>query len=361
MYLILLLLLTVGMIEATELKDLSLEEKVGQLLMAHFNGPLANEDAKELLEKAHVGSIIYYKWANELSSPTQIKELSSSLQKMNAAYSSIPLLICTDQEGGRISRLKEGFPLFPSQEEIGQTGNFHLAYEVAKAMGKELLSVGITMNLAPVVDVAAKERNWMSDRLYSSDPKMVVAFAEQALQGYREVGIIPVLKHFPGHGHASDSHAGMAIVKKSLAELQEVELYPYYRLAQKVPAIMTGHLLIPALDEIFPATFSKSILQNWLREKLGFQGVIMSDSLVMKGLSRFAPSYEEAAILALQSGVDLICLGGKLLQEVGQEELTVREIINIHHAIIEAVKEGRISEKQLDGSVSRILALKKSR
>lgn len=327
----LLLLLPLGLFG-----ELSLEEKVGQLLLVHFNGTSANEESKDLLTRACIGGFVYYTWANQLSSPEQVRNLSKSLQEQNPR--DIPLLIAVDQEGGRVNRLTKGFTLFPSQAGRSQEK------QVAETIGKELASVGITMNFAPVVDVKG-------DRSYSSDPAIVAARGFSALEGYKNANIIAVLKHFPGHGDAScDSHAATPSVNKSLSELEKTDLLPFRELCPHADAIMTGHILVPALDPKMPATFSKPIL-DLLQ---GYNGVIISDSLVMKGASIF-PSIEETALQALIAGCDLLCLGGKLLNEPSQDELKPQDVIRIHSYLVSAVKQGKIS---IDAKVLKVLKLK---
>lgn len=326
--------------------SLSLEEKIGQLLLVHFNGSRANEDSKTLLHKAHVGGFIYYTWANELSSPKQVAELSASLQKQNR--SSIPLLIAVDQEGGRVNRLKEGFTLFPSQEVRGSFNDPAFEKQIAETLGRELSTVGITMNLAPVVDVGTK------DRCYSTDPAIVANLGKAALEGYKNSNTLAVLKHFPGHGGVTiDSHEALPVVTTTL----KADLVPFQQLCPYADAIMTAHVLAPAIDPKMPATFSKSLLEGVLREQFGFKGVIISDSLVMKGASvNF--SVEEAALEALLAGCDILCLGGKLLNTSSQDELTPQNIVQIHSHLVAAVQQGKLPLSSLDQKVQRVLEMK---
>ena len=177
--------------------DLSVEEKVGQILMVHFNGSHANEDARRLIQEVHAGGFVYYNWANELSSSSQVCALSHGLQELT----DIPLFIAIDEEGGVVQRLKENFPLFPSNADVGRTKDPEKAESLAIAMGMNLWSLGINVNLAPVVDICG-EASVIGERAFSDSPEEVVEFGRRALEGYRKVGIIPVLKHFPGLGDA---------------------------------------------------------------------------------------------------------------------------------------------------------------
>ncbi len=341
--------------------ELSLEEKVGQLLMAHFHGEVANDDAKMLIQDVKVGGIIYYTWANGLQSPENVKALSAGLQQLTQANQSpIPLLIAADQEGGVVARLQAGFTEFPGNRALGATGNPYFAQEAAFIIGQELRSVGINMNLAPVVDVNSNPANpVIGIRSFGEDPESVTAFGEQSLKGYSQAKVIATLKHFPGHGDASiDSHEELPVIHKTIDELNKCELYPFAELCASADAIMTAHILVPALDPENCSTLSSKTL-TFLREGLGFNGAIVSDSLVMQGVLKKCHSIEEASILALNAGCDLLILGGKLLTGEHRKELTPADVQRVAGAIVEAVKSSRISEARVDAAVEKVLALKK--
>lgn len=323
---------------------MTLEEKVGQLFMVCFKGEEINDDARTLVQDLKVGGIIYYNWANGLHSRDQVRTLSEDLQ----AHAKVPLLIAVDQEGGRVARLT--FTKFPSNQEVKDP------LETAFSIGEELKSVGINMNLAPVVDVNSNPENpVIGDRSFSSDPKEVVTCGKAALDGYKKAGVIATLKHFPGHGDTYvDSHGDLPVVNKSLRELEKAELLPFKELHSS--AIMTAHLLVPAIDPEFPATLSKKTL-DYLRVEIGFQGVIVSDSLTMEGVLKKAGSVEEAAIQAILAGCDLLIFGGRRLNEE-QTELGVAEIQQIHRAVVKAALHGRISQERIDEALQRVLHLK---
>lgn len=344
------------------LDHMTLEEKVGQLLMVHFNGESANEDAKTLIQKAHIGSIIYYNWANGLQSPLQVHELSHSLQKLaNENQNRIPLLIAVDQEGGLVARLTKGFTEFPGNKALGMTQDPKLAELCAFTLGKELQNVGVNLNLSPVVDINSNQKNpTIGLRAFSDSPNVVVDFAKSALKGFRSAGIISVLKHFPGHGDAEiDSHEDLPKIMKSKEELRLTEFVPFFQLSDQADAIMTAHLIVPALDPINCTTLSKASL-DILRNELGFNGVIISDSLIMEGLLKNCLSIDDATIRALNAGCDMIMLGGKqLIGKHKNQEITVEDILRIHQTLVEAVQTGIISEHRLNDAVQRILDLKK--
>lgn len=332
---------------------MTLEEKVGQLLIVHFMGHEVNEEAKALVQEAHVGGIIYFIASNGLTSPEQVKRLSADLQSL----AKTPLFIAIDQEGGRVTRLKEGFTQLPHNWDVGQTGDPDAAEKIAALSSRELTSVGINMNMAPVVDVNSNPENpVIGKRSFSDDPVQVALFGKAALKGYREGDVIAVLKHFPGHGDTSvDSHYGLPVVDRSLEDLEAIELYPFRELAGEAQAIMTAHIVVPALDPDNAATFSPTILQGLLREKMGFNGIIISDSLLMKGALLQAGTLENAAIKAFNAGCDLLIVAGGFSKESLPQ---ASAMMSVHKALVEAVRDGRISEERLDASVERILRLK---
>lgn len=342
---------------------LTLEEMVGQLLMPCFFGETANEDAKYLIQNIQVGGILYYNWTNGLSSPQQVRELSQSLQDLAQANRiPIPLLISVDQEGGVVSRLKgNGFTVFPGNRTLAMMEDPILAKQQAFAMGQEMRNVGISLNLAPVVDVDSNPNNpVIGARSFGKDVETVIAFAKKSLEGYRAAGVATTLKHFPGHGDTEiDSHYALPIVDKTMQELQRVELAPFAALAHDTEAIMTAHLLVPALDPDNCSTLSQKTL-SYLREQIGFSGLIISDSLTMEGLlQQTAGSIEKAAILAIQAGCDMLLFGGRRLQgSFDHDCLSIEEIQNIHAALVSAVKNGDISPERLHQAVERVLHLK---
>jgi beta-N-acetylhexosaminidase len=360
-----MILATIGLLfsfqcqASVSIKDMSIEEKVGQLLMVYFRGNEANEEAKRLIQDLYVGGIIYYSWANELSSPGQVKMISKGLKEFALETRlSLPLFIAADQEGGLVVRVK-GLTEFPGNKALGMTGDPQLAKLSARIIGKELRAIGINMNLAPVVDINNNPQNpVIGIRSFGDTANIVLAFAEKAMEGYKEAGILCVLKHFPGHGDvATDSHEQLPVINKSLQELENNELIPFSHLQAKADAMMTGHLLVPALDPQYPTTLSRKTL-DFLRNEIGFQGIIMSDSLVMEGILNQCDSLEEASIRAFNAGCDILLLGGRLLTGKYSRELKFSDIQSIHQSVVQAVKSGRIEEDRLNQSVERILELK---
>ena len=341
--------------------SLSLEEKVGQLLLVHFHGEDSNEEAKILVQEIGVGGIVYYNWANGLNSPEQVQSLSCGLQRLaKKTQAALPLFIAIDQEGGVVTRLQKGFTLFPGNKALGETHNPDLAEAAALAMGEELQAVGINLNFAPVVDIDTNHQNPVIGlRAFGEDPETVTAFGLKTLQGFKQANIIASLKHFPGHGGVTvDSHVDLPVIYKSLDELKQMELIPFSTLAAEADLIMTGHLLVPALDQENCSTLSKRTL-TYLREQIGYQKAIISDSLVMEAILKNRLSVDEAAIRALEVGCDILLLGGRHLQNShGYLELEVKDIKRIKESIVDAIQKGRLSEERLNQAFEKVLQLK---
>jgi beta-N-acetylhexosaminidase len=354
-------LLTYQKSEGSDLmKNMSLEEKVGQLFMAHFRGVTANEDAKTLVQEIKVGGIIYYNWSNGLSSPEQVSQLSASLQTLSQQNRHpIPLLIAVDQEGGIVTPLDRGFTIFPGNKALGMTKDPKLAEKSAFAMGQEMQSVGVNMNLAPVVDINSEPRNPVIGlRSFGDTLRIVLDFGTEALNGYTRAHIITSLKHFPGHGYVQvDSHSDLPVNPKSLKELEQSEMEPFAQLAASADTIMTAHILVPVMDPENCATFSPKIL-SYLRNQIGFQGAIVSDSLTMEGVLKQCQTVDEAAIRAINAGCDILIFGGKKLIDQTTQELSVAEVQHIHRSIVDAVKGGRVAEDRINEAVAKILELK---
>jgi beta-N-acetylhexosaminidase len=343
--------------ETFQFENYTLEEKVGQLLMVQFCGEEVNSDAERLINEAHVGGFIFYKWANGLKNPYQVQRLSVGLQKL----SSIPLIIALDQEGGRVVRLKEGFMPFIGNDELSLMAPMTLVTDYAEAVAQELRAVGINMNLAPVVDVNSNPLNpVINTRSFGDKPEVVTLFGEAVLKGYQRSHLISCLKHFPGHGDVLiDSHLELPVLYKTKEELRRLELLPYVNLCHLADAVMTAHLFLPKVDPLNCASLSKLFIESILRDELGFSGIVVSDSLLMSGLKQHCNDVLEAAIRAINAGTDLLILGGKKLTGKDKEgELMIEKILEIYRGLVDAVKAGKISERRIDRAFERLLTLK---
>jgi beta-N-acetylhexosaminidase len=277
----------------------------GQLLMVGIPGPRMDAVARELVRDLKVGGVILF--ARNIESPEQVWELTGDLQREALAATRRPLLLAVDQEGGRVQRLKAPFTLIPPARELGMTRTPEEVEYLTRQVAKELALVGLNVNLAPVLDVPRSPACPQWDRAYSSDPDRAARFGLAAIRGYLAGGVIPVAKHFPGLGDTLvDSHELLPLALSSDGK-READLLPFRQaIAAGVPMVMTAHLKVSAWDER-PATLSAVALQVWLRQRLGFQGVIITDDLEMGGITS-SLSAPQGAQEALAAGADLLLI-----------------------------------------------------
>lgn len=324
------------------------EEKLGQLLIAGLDGTEAGEEARRLVTETHVGGFILYK--PNMTDAGQTVTLLNRLKEFNRP-SGIPLLLSVDQEGGKVSRLPVDIEL-PANRDLAAGGTPERARALGKAVGQELKAFGFNLDYAPVLDINSNPANpVIGPRSYGSDAKTVKLYGLAAMQGLREGGVIPVVKHFPGHGDTStDSHLELPVVNKSLAELEKLELQPFRAAAEAgAEAVMAAHILLPRLDPDYPATLSPAIITGLLREKIGYSGVVITDDMTMGAIAKHYP-LKDAAVRAVLAGCDLVLVahGYSQVQEAAQ-------------GLKEALADGRLTWARVDESVARVLALKASR
>lgn len=286
----------------------------GPLLMVGIPGPRVDQAARKLLRELRVGGIILF--ARNLEEPEQVWDLTRDLQQEALAAGDLPLLIAVDQEGGTVQRLKAPFTLIPTARELGSGSAPTQVESLARTVAHELALVGINMNLAPVLDVPRKPDCPQWHRSFSSDPEQVAAFGEAAIRGFLQGGVLPVAKHFPGLGDTTvDSHQVLPTAQNPDPE-RTTDLLPFRRaVAAAVPAMMTAHLHVPAWDGQ-PATLSPMALKDWLRQRLGYEGVIITDDLEMGAIAG-AATVPAAACQAFAAGADLllICSQGEAAWE----------------------------------------------
>lgn len=354
----------------TVIKGMSLEEKIGQLFVTFVCGDVLSSGEREWIKSSKVGNVIYLGYTKGLQSKEQVKTLSKQIQDCLIFEVGLPAIIMVDQEGGRVLRLKGEFTSFPAPGMLAQNGDPSEAQRVGSQMGKEMHEAGITLNLAPVVDVNSNPHNpIIGVRSYSSSPDAVICFARKMIEGLHLQKVGTTLKHFPGHGDTQcDSHLCLPTVNHTKDELFQCELKPFMALSEETDAIMTAHILVPSYDAQQPATFSKTLLLDLLRKEMGFRGLIISDSLVMKGASpaqhtfdEAVQSISEATIRAFCAGCDLLLVGrlewadfnGALLPEMNHKLVTA-----VLNRFKEAVISGRIDLARIDESLRRILQFK---
>lgn len=323
---------------------MTLKEKIGQLFMVGFDGVVPSKAVVRLIKEFQIGGVILF--ARNLQSPSQTAKLCNALQTQSPK---MPLLISIDQEGGRVTRLPKGFTVFPGGVQLAACRSTDLVYRVAQATARELRSVGINMNLAPVLDVNTNPANpVIGDRAFGASPTLVSSMGLTMMAGLQDNRVIACGKHFPGHGDTvADSHKELPRVPHDLQRLREVELRPFLHIIPNgLASIMTAHVLYPKLDPNEPATLSKRIITALLREGLGFKGVVVTDDLEMAAISdTHGPG--AAAVKAIEAGADLILFC--------RDEDKQREALE---AVANAVKHKKISEARIEQSLLRILQMK---
>ncbi|WP_051569042.1 glycoside hydrolase family 3 protein [Alkaliphilus transvaalensis] len=326
------------------LSEMTLEEKIGQMLMVSFH---ENQLEDYIINKKIGGYILFN---NNIQSLESIQNITDKITSLGQEHHVSKPFISIDQEGGNVSRLDSLFYPFPGNMALGATNSLDLAYQQGELTGRMLKYLGINLNFAPVVDVNSDFRNPVIGlRAYGNDPNPVAEMAQSFIVGQRNEAVISSIKHFPGHGNVDqDSHLQLPINKYSIKEVRENDMKPFEVLIGKgVEMIMTAHIKVPVLDEDAPATLSTKIIQGELRNRLGYNGVIITDDIgSMKAITTLYPP-EEAAIKAVEAGVDILLLV--------TSSTKINQTIT---GLLKAVEEGRISEKRIDESVFRILALK---
>ena len=333
------------------------EQKVSQLLVAGIEGTQLGQDAVQAVQDYQVGGVILF--GRNVESAWQLAELTNGLKDLNGDYT--PLFLCVDQEGGRVDRMPPEVERTPSAWSVGQTLDTEgVGAAYGALLAEECAAFGFNMDFAPSLDIWSNPDNTViGDRAFGNDWEWTAFFGMSAVESMEEQGgVIPVVKHFPGHGDTSvDSHVALPVVDKSLEELWQSELVPFnmtlnqedYFGAQagpSAPAVMVAHILLSRVDPDYPASLSHRVVTGLLREEMGFDGVVCTDDLTMGAVSN-TYGMGEAAVLAVEAGCDL------LLVCHGADNLTAAR-----DALLEAADSGRLSPERLDESVKRILSLK---
>lgn len=352
----------------------TIREKIEYLIMTDFrywnldeNGKkkdfdVMNEEVFNVIKTHNFNGIILF--AQNVKETEQTLRLIQAMQEA----SKTPLLISIDQEGGIVTRLGTGTN-FPGNMAIGATRNPNYSYNIGKIIAKELKVLGINTNLAPTIDVNNNPKNPVIGlRSFSSNPYLVAKLAIPMINGMKSENIIAVAKHFPGHGDtAIDTHYGLASVDKSMDELEKTELIPFKKAIDAgIDMIMTAHVQLPQIEKdyfiatngdkiIYPSTISDDVITGILRNKLNFDGVVITDALGMKAISDNLGPYE-AMKLAIKAGVDI------LLMPISLHNIEdVKKLDTVIEKLVEDVKNGDIPESMIDKSIERINILKTKR
>lgn len=340
------------------LARLSLEQKVGQLFVTHVYGadaehPSPEEAARnrqvygcdtgaDVVRRYHLGGVVYLGWAGNLAMPAQVAALSNGLQRAAVdAGEGVPLVVATVQEHGAVARLAPPFTELPAGLALGASASATHAEHAATVSGRELRAVGVNQVYAPAVDIAADPRAVAGVQSYGSDPELVARMGAAQVRGFHDAGVVATARHFPGR-------AGHAVADCTRQEWEDLDAVPFRAVVEAgVDAVMSGHVVVPALDiDRVPTTLSAPILAGLLRDELGFDGVVVTDSLALQGVRAMYPD-ERVPVLALLAGADQLLMPPNL-------DLAYR-------SVLDAVRVGELTEERLDRSVERVLRMKYAR
>lgn len=329
------------------IKNLTLRQKINQLFIAGFEGDDPNN--RKLFQKTltdGLGGVIFF--TQNIKSKSQFKEIIKKIKEKAL----IPPFLSIDQEGGRVERTENihNGKKYLSARFAAEKGIEFLKNQTTE-MAKELKDFGINMNFAPVLDVNTNKNNpIIGERAYSDKAEDVIKFSKPVIEEYIKNGIIPVGKHFPGHGDASlDSHIKMPTIDLNFEELEKIHIKPFKKaILQKIPAIMVAHVNYPCFDEEnIPASMSENVIKSYLIKKLNFDGIIISDDMVMGALKEFTPI--EACIKAINAGITMFIFRN-----------TDKKVIKLTEGLEKAVLNGQIDENLIDLNIKKIFKLKHS-
>ncbi|MCI8393978.1 MAG: beta-N-acetylhexosaminidase [Bacilli bacterium] len=328
-----------------QLKTLSLDEKIGQMLIISDRTPTMTENLLNTLEMTKPGGFILF--SENFTTYENTLQLIQALEET----ATIPLIMSIDQEGGRVQRLKnlinQQVTNFPSMNELSLFGTEEKAYQVGKAIGEELRVFGVNVDFAPILDVLNTPNNVIGNRSFGNNPYLVSKFGLALAKGLKEVGVTPTYKHFPGHGSTSeDSHQELPIIEKTIEELKSNDLIPFQNAIENgAEIIMVGHLALPKItNDNVPASISSKIITELLKKDMNYQGLVITDALNMKALTNHF-SEKEIIIKAINAGVDLLLM-----------PTDPKRTIKI---IKQGILDHEITEEQINDSVNKILQFKK--
>lgn len=331
-----------------QVKGMSLDEKIGQMVISGVDAYTNDEHSRELINKYHVGGFILL--GQNVKDTKQVLGLLNSLKETNMkAGNKIPLFLGVDQEGGRVDRMPPGFEKFPANKVVGQINNSVFSNSIGKALGQEVKAFGYNLDFAPVLDINSNPKNpVIGDRSFGSTPQVVAKLGIETMKGIRSQNVIPAVKHFPGHGDTSvDSHTGLPIVNFDLTRLKSFELVPFAdAIKNDVDMIMIAHILFPKIDPEYPASMSKTIITNLLRNDMKYSGIVITDDMTMGAIVN-KYNIGEAAVRSVNAGSNIILVCHDFNKEV--------QVID---ALKTAVQNGTLSQSLIDDSVYKILKLK---
>jgi len=338
--------LTDAAIAAHIVKGMSLDQKLGQMVIVEFYGSTLNNDLIRMVQANQISGVLIENKNGNAQTRGQLIALTKGMQ----GQAHMPLFVTTDYEGGIVNELRQITGERPSNADIGASNNLQSAYNAGYGAASDLVALGLNVNFMPIVDILTNPNNpGLPRRSLGNNPTLVTNMGRSYLKGLSDGGIVSCLKHFPGLGSANlDPHLSLPYMNRSLATLKAVDLVPYRVMISEgiVPMVMVTHILNPQLDPKLPTSLSPNVVTNLLRNDLNFKGVIISDTLWMGGISN-TYSLAQAAVMAVKAGTDLL-LGPRGLAETQ----------TMLYGLKQAVLNGTLTQSQIDASVERILALK---
>lgn len=326
---------------------MTLDEEIGQMVIAGIDGYEVDDNTKSLLKDYHVGGFILYGY--NVKDAMQLTELLNNIKNENSSYDNIPLFLSVDEEGGRVNRMPPEIKNFPSNLIVGSRNDEKLSYNIGSTIGYELKSFGFNMDFAPVLDINSNPNNpVIGDRSFGQDADIVSRLGVKTMNGIESQGVISVVKHFPGHGDTSvDSHIGLPRVDYGLDRLSNFELVPFRNAIENgADAIMVAHILLPQIDPNYPSSLSNRIITGILRNQMGYDGVVMTDDITMGAIVKHY-DLNNAVLDSINAGTDIILVGH------GYDNA-----LKVISSIKKAVNSGEIQKIRIDQSVYRILKLK---
>ena len=327
-------------------KELSLKEKIGQMVMIGMDTNYITDRIKNMIINYKIGGVILYR--KNFSTYSEMLKLIRELKELNK-NNQIPLFIAIDQEGGRVNRMPDEILNLKSATKIAKTKNVNTVKMSGNIIGQMLNETGISMDYAPILDIKRfGEGQAIGDRCYGENKKDVEKYAIEVMKQLQENHVIPVVKHFPGHGLTKkDSHFRIPKIEEKIEVLEKEDMHPFeVAIENGADAIMVGHLVIKNVDKKYPASLSQKVIQKYLIEKYNYKGLIITDDLKMLAI-RLHYNIKEAVKRAILAGNDIIMVGFRHTQ-----------IESIEKYIMKEVKKGRIPEDKINKSVEKIIKMK---
>ena len=328
-----------------KIEELSLEEKIGQLFMVGLEEK-TNEDITNLIKNNKIGGVVLYK--ENYHTYEEMLSYINNIKKSNSK-NAIPIFISIDQEGGRVNRMPSEILNLKSATKLASTNDIEIVKESGKIIGEMLNKTGISMDYAPVLDIRKfEEKHAIGDRCYGENIEDVSKYGIEMMKEMQNKGVIPVIKHFPGHGLTQkDSHFRIPKITEKIEVLEKEDMVPFENaIKQNAEAVMVGHLIIKDVDKKYPASLSKEVIQKYLIQKYNYKGLIITDDLKMMAI-RLHYNMKTAVLKAIEAGNDIIMIG-----------MSYKKINKIIKFIVKKVKKGELSIDRINESVEKIIRMK---